>query len=234
MPFKFNFVEWVWLCLASSLPTTPAPSILTNPFPNPEWFLSFAMKNPWLYLRSPAKMEVLDSRDQVLGQKTLSPFFLHPHGPFQIPERRVKKSPIFNVTFDYDANTGIVTLKNPDSLKLRFSQSFVDFLGTPPILDKNFTITALKARSAMYVYCDLVDHQRNLLNGGKTNLLVLLHGFAPYFSSMAYHSSNKTDFRNASSSKMINSVSLWIKDEDGALVDFHNHPYSFELAFENC
>ena len=176
-------MEWIWQCLASSLPTTPAPSILTNPFPNPEWSGLFLLRWKTLGficgLPPKSKCLILGTRCSV--KKTLSPFFYTPKDLSKYLNDEFKESPTFNVTFDYDANTGIVTLKNPYSFKLRFSQSFDDFLGTPPILDKKFSITSLKARSAMYVHCDLVDPQSNSLNGGKSNLLVLLHRFAPHF-----------------------------------------------------
>ena len=48
--------------------------------------ISFTMKNPWLYLRSPGKISVLNTRDEVQGVKSLSRFFYTPTG--EIPERR--------------------------------------------------------------------------------------------------------------------------------------------------
>ena len=157
----------------------------------------FTMKNPSLYLRSPGKISVLNSRDEVQGAKSLSPFFYTPTSLAKYLNDNFKASPSFNVTFDYDPNTGVITLKNPDSLKLKFSPSFVDFLDVPGIVESDATISNLKARSAMCVHCDLVEPARNLLNGKKSNLLVLFQGFNPYFSQMTYHSSNRSDFRDA-------------------------------------
>ena len=127
--------------------------------------ISFTMKNPWLYLRSHGKISVLN--DEVQGEKSLSPFFYTPTTLAKYLNDDFKESPAFSVTFDYDPNTGVITLKNPDSLKLKFSPSFVDFLGVPGIVESDATIPNLKARSAMYVHCDLVDPARNLLNGTK-------------------------------------------------------------------
>ena len=41
--------------------------------------ISFTMKNPWLYLRSPRKISVLNARDEVQAVKSLSPFFYTPN-----------------------------------------------------------------------------------------------------------------------------------------------------------
>ena len=136
------------------------------------------------------------------------------------------------MTFDYDPNTGVITLKNPDSLKLKFSPSFVDFLGVPGIVESDATISNLKAKFVMYVHCDLVDPARNLLNGKKSNLLVLFQGFNPCFSQMSYHSSNRSDFRCASTSRNVRSVTLSVKDEDGELINFCNQKFYFELIIE--
>ena len=49
---------------------------------------------------------------------------------------------------------------------------------------------------------------------------------------MTYHSSNRTDFQDASTSRNVNSVTLSFKDEDGALINFRNQKFFFELAIE--
>ena len=114
--------------------------------------ISLTMKNPWLYLRSPGKISVLNARDEVQGEKSLSRFFYTPTSRAKYLNADFKESPAFSVTFDYDPNTGVITLKNPDSLKLKFSPSFVDFVGVPSIVESDATISNLKARSVMYVH----------------------------------------------------------------------------------
>ena len=56
------------------------------------------------------------------------------------------------MTFDYDPNTGVITLKNPDSLKLRFPESFVDFLGVPSIIEFDATIFLFCFKASIHIF----------------------------------------------------------------------------------
>jgi len=68
------------------------------------------------------------------------------------------------------------------------------------------------------------------LNGKKSNLLAKVDVRGKPYEKVSYIvDSSQNVFRDASTDKSFNSVTLTVKDENGDPFDFHNFPLLFEL-----
>jgi len=108
--------------------------------------------------------------------------------------------------------------------------SLSNLLGIGRKLREAEYVKKLNSPSCYFIYCDLIDHSKNFLNGKKSNLLAKVDVRGKPYERVSYiMDSSQNVFRDTSSDKQVNSVTLTVKDENGDLFDFHNLPLIFEL-----
>ena len=66
-----------------------------------------------------------------------------------------------------------LVIKNSEFEKVQFPPNLLDFLGRRNWRLADVLIPKLNAPCVYFVYCDLVDPARNLINGKKSNLLAM-------------------------------------------------------------
>ena len=71
---------------------------------------------------------------------------------------------------------------------------------------------------------DLLDKERNLFNGKKSDVLALFDIKGKPFEKVSYHGSPQQVLRDCSIDKFLNSITISVKDENGELYGSANDP----------
>jgi len=79
-----------------------------------------------------------------------------------------------------------------------YSIAFVKKLGSP---------------TTYFIHCDLIDTERNLFNGKKTDVLALFDVKGKPFEKVRYQGSPQQVFRDCSTDEFINSITINVKDD---------------------
>ena len=92
--------------------------------------------------------------------------------------------------------------------------------------------TAIKrviTTTAYFIHCDLIDKTNNLFNNKRTDLLAKFDVKGKPYEKVSYVYSSVQPFRDCSTGKHVNSITLSVRDQDGELFDFQGLPIEFEL-----
>jgi len=96
--------------------------------------------------------------------------------------------------------------------------SLANFLGIGTDMRKEEYIKKLNSPSCYFILCDLIDSTKNFLNGKKSDLLAKVDVRGRPYEKVSYNlDSAQNVFRDASTDKFINSITLKVKDENGEL-----------------
>jgi len=95
-----------------------------------------------------------------------------------------------------------------------YSFAFVKKLGSP---------------ATYFIHCDLIDKQKNLFNGKRSDVLASFDVKGNPFEKVSYQGSPQQVLRDCSTGQFINSITISVKDENGELFDFKGLPLLFEL-----
>ena len=121
-------------------------------------------------------------------------------------------------------------IKNFGDKQFEFDRDLAAFFGTKRKFPKNSQIFVNKLpQTVFFIHCDLIDKAQNLFNGKWTDLLARFDIKGGPFQKVTYNSSQQQVFRECSTDKFINSITLSVKDENGELFDFRGLPLAFEL-----
>ena len=111
----------------------------------------------------------------------------------------------------------------------RFSNNLLQLLGIRTLLPITF-VKRLTSPSTYFVHCDLIDKRQNLLNGKPSTVLARFDVRGKPFEKIHYQTPQPHVLRDTDSGDYdVNSITLSVKDENGNLFDFNNHPLEFEL-----
>ena len=111
----------------------------------------------------------------------------------------------------------------------RLSNNLLQLLGIQKLLPITF-IKRLTSPSTYFVHCDLIDKRQNLFNGKPSTVLARLDVRGKPFEKVHYQTPQPHVLRETDSGDYdLNSITLSVKDENGNLFDFNNHPLEFEL-----
>jgi len=126
---------------------------------------------------------------------------------------------------------GNLVIRNFGQKPIELDRDLADLLGIGRKL-MPLTITFVKrltAPTTYFIHCDLLDKERNLLNGKRTDVLALFDVKGKPFEKVSYLSSPEQPLRHCSTAEFINSITISVKDEKGELFDFKGFPLLFEL-----
>ena len=92
--------------------------------------------------------------------------------------------------------------------------------------------TAIKhviTTTSYFIHCDLIDRTNNLFNNKRTDLLAKFDVKGKPYEKVSYVCSSEQPFRDCSTDKHVNSITLSVRDQDGMLFDFKGMPIEFEI-----
>ena len=125
--------------------------------------------------------------------------------------------------------TGAMLVSNRTGKKVLLDEDLADLLGCKEIALLNY-IKQLKAPTTYFVHCDLIDKKQNLLNGKPSTVLARFDIRGKPFEKVHYQTPQQHVLRETDSGDYdVNSITLSVKDENGNLFDFKEHPLEFEV-----
>ena len=83
--------------------------------------------------------------------------------------------------------------------------------------------------TAYFIHCDLIDKTNNLYNNKRTDLLAKFDVKGKPYEKVSYVSSSEQPFRDCSTEKHVNSITMSVKTQDGELFDFKGMLIEYEL-----
>ena len=137
-----------------------------------------------------------------------------------------KENPKFTISAKTHTPLGSMIIYGGNT---RFSDNLLQLLGIQGILFSTF-VKQLRAPSTYFVHCDLIDKRQNLLNGKPSTVLARLDVRGKPFEKVHYQTPQPHVLRDTDSGDYgVKRITLSVKDENGNLFDFNNHPLEFEL-----
>ena len=135
-------------------------------------------------------------------------------------------NPKFKITATAHTPVGSMIINNGNT---RFSNNLLQMLGIQRLSFITF-VKRLTTPSTYFVHCDLIDKRQNLFNGKPSTVLARLEVRGKPFEKVHYQTPQPHVLRETDSGDYdLNSITLSVKDENGNLFDFNNHPLEFEL-----
>jgi len=91
-------------------------------------------------------------------------------------------------------------------------------------------VKRLKSETIYFIQCDLIDKERNLFNGKKSDVLALFDIKGKPFKKVTYHGSPQQVLRERLHYRRVyKCITICGKDEKGKPFDFKGFPLVFEL-----
>jgi len=124
---------------------------------------------------------------------------------------------------------GQLVIRNLGKKPIELDRDLATLLGIGRKLSPITFVKWLTSPTTYFIHCDLIDTEWNLFNSKRSDVLALFDVKRKPFEKVSYHSSAQQVFRDCSTDKFINSITISIKDENGKLFDFKGFPLLFEL-----
>jgi hypothetical protein len=203
-----------------------------DPIPEANYvrLLSCSFYNSWHNLRTVGRMFLKQTGDVIVSL---------PEGHYNVESiaKELKASfeyykKIAKLAIETNKPNSVLKITNWETKTREISVdwSLSNLLGTGRKLNEAEYVKKLNSPSCYFIYCDLIDPTKNFLNGKKSNLLAKVDVRGKPYERVSYiMDSSQNVFRDTSTDKYFNSVTLTVKDENGDLFDFHNLPLIFEL-----
>ncbi|KAJ7394570.1 hypothetical protein OS493_000387 [Desmophyllum pertusum] len=136
----------------------------------------------------------------------------------------------YDVELPTEINTpvGQLIISNPQARKIILDRDLARLLGITRRLQLRTFVKQLTIPTSYFIYCDLVDKDRNFFNGKPTSLLAKFDIRGKAFEKVHYQTPPHV-LRDASSDEFVNSLTLSVKDLNSELFDFNGRPLEFEI-----
>ena len=124
---------------------------------------------------------------------------------------------------------GQLVIKNTGSSRISLDDNLVKLFGTDNTLPLLTKIKQVMKTMAYFIHCDLIDKNINLLNSKRSDLLAKFDLTGKPYEKVRYDTSSQQPFRDCSTDKHVNSITLSVRNQDGELFDFKGMPIEYEL-----
>jgi len=124
---------------------------------------------------------------------------------------------------------GQLVIKNFGAKPIELDRDLANLLGIGRKLDLTTFVKRLTYRTTYFIHCNLIDTERNLFNGKRSDVLALFDVKGKPYEKLSYQGSPQQVLRDCSTDEFINSITISVKDENGELFDLKGFPLLFEL-----
>ena len=139
------------------------------------------------------------------------------------------KLPYDGLIAETNSPLGQLVIKNTGTSRISLDDNLVKLFGTGNTLPMSTNIKPVMKTTAYFIHSDLIDKNNNLLNGKRSDLLAKLDVTGKPYEKVRYDTSLQHTFRDCSTDKDVNSITLSVKNQDGELFDFKGMPIEYEL-----
>ena len=214
--------------------TTSNPHTLyfDHPIEKPNYIrlLSASLYNSWHNLKKIGRLTVYDKNKNPRSHLFFPGFYTLETLSYIIENTYTK---VFGITIPTQINqpTAAMVIYNNTGSKILLDEDLANFLGYDRELNSPVSfITRLNSPTTYFVHCDLIDKRQNLLNGKPSTVLARFDVRGKPFEKVRYQTPQPHVLRKTDSGDYnVNSITLSVKDENGNLFDFKDHPLEFEL-----
>ena len=214
--------------------TTSNPHTLyfDHPIEKPNYIrlLSASLYNSWHNLKKIGRLTVYDKNKNPRSHLFFPGFYTLETLSYIIENTYTK---VFGITIPTQINqpTAAMVIYNNTGSKILLDEDLANFLGYDRELNSPVSfITRLNSPTTYFVHCDLIDKRQNLLNGKPSTVLARFDVRGKPFEKVRYQTPQPHVLRETDSGDYnVNSITLSVKDENGNLFDFKDHPLEFEL-----
>ena len=215
--------------------TTSNPHTLyfDHPIEKPNYIrlLSASLYNSWYNLTENAAIVYIN----LSNNKSLTKSFIPGHYTIKQLAKAIQGAfPPDTVVLTTELNTiqGGMTISNPHREEITVSSNLAKLMGIDPDINGGgiIDVKRLTSPSTYFVHCDIIDKKQNLLNGKPSTVLARFDVRGQPFEKVHYQTPQPHVLRETDSGDYdLNSITLSVKDENGNLFDFNNHPLEFEV-----
>ena len=124
---------------------------------------------------------------------------------------------------------GQLVIENTGSSRISLDDNLVKLFGTDSTLPLLTKIKHVIKTTAYFIHCDLIDKTNNLLNSKRSDILAKFDVTGKPYEKVRYVISSQQPFRDCSTDKHVNSITLSVRNQDGELFDFKGMPIEYEL-----
>jgi len=124
---------------------------------------------------------------------------------------------------------GQLLIRNLGAKLIKLDRDLANLFGIGRKLNRITLIKRLRSPTTYFIHCNLIDKQKNLFNGKRSDVLALFDVKGNPYEKVSYQVSLQQVLRDCSTDKFINSITNSVKDENGELLDFKGFPLLFEL-----
>ena len=206
--------------------SNPHTLYLDHPIEKPNYIrlLSASLYNSWHNLKEEAVIYATDP-NRSLEVKLLPGYYTIDSLVKELNDLS-SNNPKFRITASAHTPVGSMIINNGNT---RFSNGLLQLLGIQKLSFITF-VKRLTSPSTYFVHCNLIDKRQNLLNGKPSTVLSRFDVRGKPFEKVHYQTPQPHVLRDTDSGDYdVNSITLSVKDENGNLFDFNNHPLEFEL-----
>ena len=139
------------------------------------------------------------------------------------------KFPYHELNAETNSPLGQLVIKNTGSSRISLDDNLVKLFGTGNTLPMITNIKHVMTTTAYFIHCDLIDKTNNLFNAKRSDLLAKFDITGKPYEKVRYNASSQQPFRDYSTDKHVNSITLSVRNQDSELFDFKGFPLEFEL-----
>lgn len=120
-------------------------------------------------------------------------------------------------------------IRNKLKRSAMFDKDLTALMGVDRATAERTTKINLSSPTTYFIHCDLIDKQKNLFNGKRTDIAARFDIKGKPHEKVHYKAIAQQSSRPCSTDKFVNGVTISVKDSDGELFDFKGFPLEFEL-----
>jgi len=191
--------------------------------------ISYSLYNSWDTLKKEGLATLGDkNKDIALSVGKLLP------GHYSL-ERIAREIDNLFAKYNYKLETAInqplgqLVIKNSGLRPIELDRDLAGLLGIGRKLKFITFAKRLRSPTSYFIHCNLIDTERNLFNGKRSDVLALFDVKGKPYEKVSYQASPHQVLRDCSTDEFINSITISVKDENGELFDFKGFPLLFEL-----
>ena len=205
--------------------TNPYTVNFDHPIREPKYvrLLSASLYNSWYNLKNGGEIKLMS--------KSKSKNIVQGHYSIESLAKDIENAFVpYGVKLETEINTAVgqMVIRNLDGEHIEFDDKMASFLGVKKVQLMSF-VKKLNSPTAYFVHCDLVDREKNLLNGKPSDLLASFAVIGQPFQMENYQQESMYSLRDMPSGLIANSLNISVKDEHENLFDFNGFPMKFEL-----
>jgi len=135
----------------------------------------------------------------------------------------------YDLVTEINQPVGQLVIKNFGGKPIELDRDLANLFNIRRTLGFMTFVKRLTAPTTYFIHCNLIDTERNLFNGKRSDVLALFDVKGNPYEKVSYQASPQQVLRDCSTDEFINSITISVKDENGELFDFKGFPLLFEL-----